>query len=90
VDTIARRYQQRPSALVGIDDAWLAYQVDLVVADAGIRAELDALHRRSGRASSGERRQGEADAMMLSRFTGGRVREVVSAPDDTDWWKQLF
>lgn len=90
MDTIARRYQQRPSALVGIDDAWIAYQVDLAVADAGIKAELDALHRRSGRASGGERRQGEADVMMLSRFVGGRVREVVSVPDDKDWWKELF
>ena len=31
LDRMAKRYGQRPSAVLGIDDPWVAYQFDLTV-----------------------------------------------------------
>jgi hypothetical protein len=39
LDAIASRYGQRPSAILGISDAWAAYQFDLAVLNAGRTGE---------------------------------------------------
>lgn len=36
LDAIASRYGQRPSTILGIRDAWAAYQLDLAVLNAAL------------------------------------------------------
>jgi hypothetical protein len=36
---LGRLYGQRPSTFLGLDDAWLAYQVDVAAAQASLRME---------------------------------------------------
>ena len=39
LDRLATRYGQRPSEILGIENDWIAYQVDLVSALAGSNAK---------------------------------------------------
>jgi hypothetical protein len=65
LDRLGERYGQRPSAFLGLDDAWLAYQVDVAAWEARVRvldedtAQHGAFHapnpalRQSGRRTPG-------------------------------------
>lgn len=41
VDRIARRYGQRPSELIGVEDPWVAWEIDLAVMKAGCDADAE-------------------------------------------------
>jgi len=45
LDLTARRYSQRPSSLIGIDDPWEALCIDVVCADAGRAYQEHAIGR---------------------------------------------
>lgn len=51
LDVSARRYGQRPSAMLGVHDPWEALMIDAICADAG-RAFQDATAQRLQRQSS--------------------------------------
>lgn len=48
LDLTARRYGQRPSTLIGVDDPWEAICIDVACADAGRAFQEHAIQRASG------------------------------------------
>lgn len=69
LDVVARRYGTRPSALIDVDDPYLAYCLDEAAAIVGLRAETEALE--------GEGREGTRTNRPA---TGGMIRMEQGIP----------
>jgi len=74
LDAVGQRYGVRPSAILGIEDAWLAWQLDVAV--------LAAVGSRQG----GGRRHSGARADKASGFAGlGTRARAVKLPESGVW-----
>lgn len=86
LDAIGRRYGQRPSGVLGIEDAWLAFQFDYHCLDAGLAAEAQAHKGGTGTAAPATRQDGKFDERQFgdpsANWHAGKrnVKMVAPAP----------